>query len=71
MQSICTQKWKSTIEDTMKQDTHTKLNWMKCEQLKTILENYGFGVNPDESEDDLKAAIIANIEDGTIPEDEI
>lgn len=55
----------------MKQDTHTKLNWMKCEQLKTILENYGFGVNPDESEDDLKAAIIANIEDGTIPEDEI
>lgn len=55
----------------MRQDTHTRLNWMNYEQLKAILERYGFHISPDESEDDLKAAIIANIEDGTIPEDEI
>lgn len=55
----------------MKQSTHTALNWMDYSKLKAILEGHGFAVNPDESEDDLREAVRANVEDGTIPESEI
>lgn len=44
-----------------------RLNWKSSEELARILEDYGFAINPNDSFDDLKSAILANIEDGTIP----
>ena len=58
-------------EIQMKQSIHTALNWMDYSKLKAILEEHGFAVNPDESEDDLREAVRANVEDGTISENEI
>jgi len=55
----------------MKQEIHTALNWMDYADLKSILERYGFAVSHDESEDDLREAVRANVEDGTFPEAEI
>lgn len=55
----------------MQQKYHTALNWMSYESLKTLLERHGFAVNSDESEDDLREAVRANVLDGTIPTSEI
>lgn len=50
----------------MKQDIHTKINWLEYNQLKYILEYFGFGVDASESEEDLREALRVNIADGTI-----
>ncbi len=55
----------------MKQEIHIALNWMDYAALKVILERYGFAVNHGESEEDLREAVRANVEDGTIPESDI
>lgn len=55
----------------MDQIYHSSLNWMGYQALKELLERYGFGVSPSESEDDLREAVRANLMDGTIPKSEI
>jgi len=52
----------------MSQSTLTAINWMDRSEIVTILEGYGFAVYDDESEADLRAALISNIEDGSIDE---
>lgn len=55
----------------MDQAYHTALNWMDYSDLKDLLEEFGFAVNHDESEDDLREAVRTNLIDGTIPLDRI
>lgn len=50
----------------MDQEIHKTINWMDREQIVAILENYGFACYDSESTDDLRDALRANIEDGTI-----
>jgi len=42
------------------------INKMTRAEIQTILENNGFAVYDNESMDDLREAVIVNIEDGTI-----
>jgi len=44
------------------------VNWMDRDDMQSLLENYGFAVYDDESTQDLRNAIAANVGDGTIPE---
>lgn len=48
------------------QSLWTALNWMDRSQLEEILAGVGIQSHPSESDDELKQAIIANVEDGTI-----
>jgi len=41
---------------------------MDRDEIVAILEGYGFAVYDDESEADLRTALISNVEDGTIDE---
>ena len=50
----------------MNQNAWKALNWADYRDMQTFLESYGFAVMHDESEDDLRQAIAANVEDGTI-----
>ena len=52
----------------MSQSTLTAINWMDRDEIVAILEGYGFAVYDDESEADLRTALISNVEDGTIDE---
>ena len=49
----------------------TKLNWIERNDLQTILERHGFAVYDSEDVDDLRDAVESNINDGTIPENEL
>lgn len=43
-----------------------EVNWMDREKIVAILESYGFACYDKETTDELRAALVANIEDGTI-----
>ena len=49
----------------------SRLNWLDRAEIQEILERWGFAVYDSESTDDLREALQENIEDGTIPEEEI
>ena len=54
----------------MEQRIHTAINWLKREQIVTLLEGNSIACYDSESTDDLKATLIQCIEDGDIaPED--
>ncbi|MBK6616450.1 hypothetical protein [Ottowia sp.] len=53
--------------DTFPQAYHTAINRMDYGPLKELLEEFGFAVNPSESEDELREAVRSNLLDGTIP----
>lgn len=46
----------------------TKINWLDRSEIVEILESYGFAVYDSESTDDLREALRANVDDGTISE---
>jgi len=48
------------------QEIWTALNWMDRGDLEKLLIDAGIQPHPQESDDDLKQAIVSNIEDGTI-----
>lgn len=50
----------------MDQNIHKAINWLDRKQIVEILENYGFACYDSESTDELRDALRANIEDGTI-----
>jgi len=52
----------------MSQSTLTAINWMDRDEIVTLLEGYGFAVYDDESTATLRAALISNVEDGSIDE---
>jgi len=53
--------------DAIQQATHAALNWLEYDELKTILEDYGFAVHQDATPDTLRAALRENILEGIIP----
>ena len=55
----------------MEQATHTAINWLGYEQLRGLLHSVGIECHPDESENDLREAVRANVDDGTIGEAEV
>ena len=57
--------------DTFPQAIRTALNWMDYGLLKELLEEFGIAVQSNESEDDLREAVRANLIDGTIPQSRI
>jgi len=61
----------TAADDTFPQAIHTAINRMDYGPLKELLEEFGFAVNHDESEDDLREAVRANVVDGTIPQERI
>lgn len=50
----------------MDQAIHARINRMNYNDLKEILEENGFAVNHDETEDDLREDLRSNVVDGTI-----
>lgn len=52
-------------------DTRRTVNWMSREQVVAVLENYGFACYDSESTDELRDALVENVEDGTIEERDI
>lgn len=52
-------------------EIHTRLNWCNRAQLESILDNISIVCYPSESDQELKTAIIANLEDGTLSMDDI
>jgi len=50
----------------MNRSIREKLNWKDRSELESILESVGIASYPNETDDDLKDAIISNIEDGTL-----
>jgi len=53
-------------ESRVPQEWWTALNWMDRSQLEDILAGVGIASYPKESDDELKQAIISNIQDGTL-----
>lgn len=47
-------------------DVRSRLNWLSRADLETLLEDVGIACYESESNDELRAAVAANIEDGTI-----
>lgn len=47
------------------------LNWAKRERVQALLESYGFGVYDSESDENLTEEVMRNVEDGTIPLDDV
>jgi len=47
------------------------LNLLTRRQLEDLFEHYGFAVYAHESTEMLRASLRVNIEDGTIPEEEV
>lgn len=54
----------------MDQETHTAINWLERAEIVSILESYGFACYDSESTDELREALKANVEDGTISMEE-
>ncbi|WP_305906292.1 hypothetical protein Q9L42_020825 (plasmid) [Methylomarinum sp. Ch1-1] len=50
----------------MEQEQHTAINWLDRDDIVDILESHGFACYDKESTDELREALRANIEDGTI-----
>jgi hypothetical protein len=48
-------------------DPAALVNWMDRSDIQSVLENYGFAVYDSESDDELRAALLENVLDGTIP----
>ena len=55
----------------MEQTIHTAINWLDYDRIKSILEQYGFAVYGEDSENALREALRENIMDGTIPQEEV
>lgn len=51
----------------MDQKIHTKINQMSRKQIVKLLESYGFACYDREPTSDLREALRANVQDGTIP----
>jgi hypothetical protein len=52
-------------------DLLKEINWMDLGPMTLLLENYGYAVGSDMSEDDVRAALKESIADGSIPEHEV
>jgi hypothetical protein len=61
----------NTGDDMNIDNIRRKTNWLNREEIVVILENYGFMCYDNETEDELREALISNVEDGTIPEWEV
>lgn len=55
----------------MRQDIHTRINWLNREQIERIMTDWGFHCSADETENELREALRENVMDGTIPEEGI
>lgn len=51
---------------TNTQDIWRKVNWMDREDIVRVLEDHGFACHDSESDDELRQALVSNIEDDTI-----
>lgn len=51
----------------MDQATWTKINWLDRAQIVALLEGVSIQCYDHETIEELKEALVANIEDGTIP----
>lgn len=56
---------------TAPRDVRTALNWMDRSKLEEILRSVCIECYPNETDDELKDAIVANVEDGTLDEDTV
>ena len=50
----------------MEQELHTQINWLSRHEITTYLQSAGIACYDDESTEDLKAALVENVADGTI-----
>ena len=48
------------------QSPRAKLNWKSRAELESILESVGIASYPNETDEELKEAIVANVNDGTL-----
>lgn len=55
----------------MTRELWTALNWMDRSKLEEILRSVSIECYPNETDKELKEAIVANVEDGTLDEDTV
>lgn len=52
-------------------DTGYHVRRLDRQQITSLLERYGFAVHERETTDELRDALVANVDDGTVPKFEL